>query len=321
MSGEFARENARKESSTSENTRQESSTSEHCTECGSKSLRTDDVRGEIVCQDCGYIVKTDLIDRGAEWTAFTQKEREKQSRVGSPLSETLHDKGMTTEIHWQNVDAHGQTISPSKRRQVQRLRRWQKRIQTEGSGERNLQVALVEIHRMSSALGLPQPTREVAAVTYRQALNADLIQGRSIEAVAASALYIASRKEKIPRSLDEFDDVARIDRIEIARTYRYLVSELDLEMEPVDPKLFVPRFCSKLDLDKSVQRTAMEILDQVKEEGIHSGKSPTGLAAAAIYTASLRNGTERTQDEVAQAAGVTAVTVRNRYHEQQSILD
>ena len=317
MSGEFARSNTTEESSASE----KSAPGEQCTECGSKSLRTDDVHGEVVCQDCGYIVKTDLIDRGAEWTAFTQKEREKQSRVGSPLSETLHDKGMTTEIHWQNVDAHGQSISPSKRRQVQRLRRWQKRIQTEGSGERNLQVALVEIHRMSSALGLPQPTREVAAVTYRQALSADLIQGRSIEAVAASSLYIASRKEKIPRSLDEFDNVARVDRIEIARTYRYLVAELDLEMEPVDPKLFVPRFCSKLELDKSVQRTAMQILDRVKEEGIHSGKSPTGLAAAAIYTASLEHGSERTQDEVAQAAGVTAVTVRNRYHEQQSILE
>jgi len=318
MSGEFARRNVDRESAS--DGKRESPT-DHCRECGSETLRTDDVRGEIVCDECGFIVKKDLIDRGAEWTAFTQKEREQQSRVGSPLSETLHDRGMTTEIHWQNVDAHGQSISPNKRRQVHRLRRWQKRIQTEGSGERNLQLALVEIHRMSSALGLPQPTREVAAVIYRQALSADLIQGRSIEAVAASSLYIASRKEKIPRSLDEFDSVARVERIEIARTYRYLASELDLEMEPVDPKLFVPRFCSKLDLDKSVQRTALEILDEVKDAGIHSGKSPTGLAAAAIYTAALRHGVDRTQENVGQAAGVTAVTVRNRYHEQQSILE
>lgn len=317
MSGEFVRQKERSDTAT----QKESPYTEQCTECGSDQLRKDEVRGEIACTECGYIVTKDLIDRGAEWTAFTQKEREEQSRVGSPLSETLHDKGLTTEIHWQNVDANGQSLTPSKRRQIERLRRWQKRMRTEGSGEQNLQIALVEIHRMASALGLPQPTREVSAVIYRQALDEDLIQGRSIEAVAASALYIASRKENIPRSLDEFESVARIERIEIARSYRYLAAELDLEMEPVDPKLFVPRFCSKLDLNKPVQRTAIEILEESKEEGLHSGKSPTGLAAAAIYTASIEHGDDRTQHEVAEAAGVTAVTVRNRYQEQQSILE
>lgn len=317
MSGEIVRQTERTESTGEK----ESPYTEQCPECSCEDLRTDEVRGEIVCAECGYIVSKDLIDRGAEWTAFTQKEREEQSRVGSPLSETLHDKGLTTEIHWQNVDANGQSLTPSKRRQIERLRRWQKRMRTEGSGEQNLQVALVEIHRMASALGLPQPTREVAAVIYRQALDEDLIQGRSIEAVAASALYIASRKENIPRSLDEFENVARIERIEIARSYRYLAAELNLEMEPVDPKLFVPRFCSKLDLDKTVQRVAIEILETSKEEGLHSGKSPTGLAAAAIYTAAIQHGDDRTQHEVAEAAGVTAVTVRNRYQEQQKLLN
>jgi transcription initiation factor TFIIB len=317
MSGEFVRQTERNESTPTK----ESRYTEQCTECQSEKLRRDEVRGEIVCDECGYIVSKDLIDRGAEWTAFTQKEREEQSRVGSPLSETLHDKGLTTEIHWQNVDAHGQSLTPSKRRQIERLRRWQKRMRTEGSGEQNLQIALVEIHRMASALGLPQPTREVAAVIYRQALDEDLIQGRSIEAVAASSLYIASRKENIPRSLDEFETVARIERIEIARSYRYLAAELDLEMEPIDPKLFVPRFCSKLELAKPIQRTAIDILEAGEDEGLHSGKSPTGLAAAAIYTASIQHGEDRTQHEVAEAAGVTAVTVRNRYQEQQSLLD
>lgn len=317
MSGEFVRQTERNESTPTN----ESRYTEQCTECQSETLRRDEVRGEIVCHECGYIVSKDLIDRGAEWTAFTQKEREEQSRVGSPLSETLHDKGLTTEIHWQNVDAHGQSLTPSKRRQIERLRRWQKRMRTEGSGEQNLQIALVEIHRMASALGLPQPTREVAAVIYRQALDEDLIQGRSIEAVAASALYIASRKENIPRSLDEFEPVARIERIEIARSYRYLAAELNLEMEPIDPKLFVPRFCSKLELAKPIQRTAIDILEAGEGEGLHSGKSPTGLAAAAIYTASIQHDEDRTQHEVADAAGVTAVTVRNRYHEQQPLLD
>lgn len=292
-----------------------------CPECESAVVRTDEARGEVVCDDCGYIVREGLIDRGPEWTGFTQAERESQSRVGDPLRETIHDRGLTTQIYWQDRDATGRSLSARKRKQMHRLRKWQTRIRTNGAGERNLQLALIEILRMSSALDLTGSTHERAAVIYRRALDNDLIQGRSIEAVATSALYIACRKAGVPRSLDEFDDVARVDRIEIGRTYRKVVSELDIEMEPVDPRLFVPRFCSELELDEQVQQTTVEILDQVTEEGLHSGKSPTSLAAAAIYIAAKRNGCGRTQAEIAEVTQVTKVTIRNRYQEHIGTID
>lgn len=293
---------------------------ERCPECDGETFYADDVRGEMVCDDCGYIIMDGLIDRGAEWTAFSQEEKEQHSRVGAPLTETVHDRGLTTQIHWRDIDANGRSLSSKKRKKMQRLRKWQKRIRTIGAGERNLQHALVEIQRMASALSLPQPVRETAAVTYREALAADLIQGRSIEAVAASSLYVACRKAEIPRSLDEFDDVARVDRTEIGRTYRYLASELEIEMKPVDPKLFVPRFCSELELDGTVQRTAINILEQIMNEKLHSGKSPTGLAAAAIYTAASRNDNERTKSEIAEVAQVAEVTIRKRHQEQLSVI-
>ena len=45
------------------------------------------------------------------------------------------------------------------------------------------------------------------------------------------------------------------------------------------------------------------------------GKSPTGVAAAAVYVASRLGNTARTQREVADISGVTEVTIRNRYKE------
>ena len=39
------------------------------------------------------------------------------------------------------------------------------------------------------------------------------------------------------------------------------------------------------------------------------------MAAAAIYIASVQCGERRTQREVAEVAGVTEVTIRNRYKE------
>jgi len=150
---------------------------------------------------------------------------------------------------------------------MRRLRTWQERLRTQDTGERNLQVALSEIDRMASALGIPDPVQEVAAVMYRRALSEDLIWGRSIEGVATALLYAACRREGIPRSLEEeVEEVSRIERKEIGRTYRYVADDLSLEIEPVDPKQYVPRFASELDLSEQTRVKAKDIIDTTAEQ-------------------------------------------------------
>ena len=280
----------------------------------SEIIRTAD--GERIHEPTGLVLDDDRIDRGPEWRAFTQSERDSKSRVGAPTTQTMHDKGLTTTIDWQDKDAYGRSLSAEKRTTMRRLRKWQERIRTKDAGERNLQFALSEIDRMSSALGVPQSVREVASVLYRRALDEDLIRGRSIEGISTAALYAACRQEGIPRSLNEVTEVSRVENKEIARTYRYVSQELALEMRPVDPKQYVPRFCSQLDVSEEVQTKAKEIIDTSVEAGLLSGKSPTGFAAAAIYSASLLCNEKKTQAEVGAVAQVTEVTIRNRYQEQ-----
>ena len=299
----------------SENTGQQT-----CPECESESI-TSDGGGELVCEDCGLVIEDENIDRGPEWRAFNHSERQSKSRVGAPTTQTMHDKGLTTQIDWKDKDAYGRSLSSEKRSQMHRLRKWQERIRTKDAGERNLQFALSEIDRMASALGVPRSVREVASVIYRRALNEDLIRGRSIEGVATACLYAACRQEGIPRSLEEVSDVSRVEQKEIGRTYRYVAQELELKMEPVDPKQYVPRFASELDLSEEVQSKANEIIDTTAEQGLLSGKSPTGYAAAAIYAASLLCNEKKTQREVADVAQVTEVTIRNRYQEQIETMD
>jgi transcription initiation factor TFIIB len=295
---------------------QETEDEQVCPECESGNLIKSADQGELTCEDCGLVLETDNIDRGPEWRAFNHSERQSKSRVGAPTTQTMHDKGLTTQIGWRNKDASGRSLSAEKRTQMNRLRKWQERVRTKDAGERNLQFALSETDRMASALGVPRSVREVASVIYRRALSEDLIRGRSIEAVAASALYAACRKEGIPRSLEEVTHVARVERKEIGRTYRYIARELELGMRPVDPQKYVPRFCSALDLSEEVQSKAKEVVEASTAEGLLSGKSPTGYAAAAIYAASLLCNEKKTQREVADVAQVTEVTIRNRYQEQ-----
>jgi transcription initiation factor TFIIB len=198
---------------------------------------------------------------------------------------------------------------------MQRLRTWNERFRTRNSKERNLKQALGEIDRMASALGLPENVRETASVIYRRALDDDLLPGRSIEGVATAALYAAARQAGTPRSLDEIASVSRVDKMELTRTYRYIVRQLGLEVQPADPVSYLPRFTSDLDLSEEAERQARELLESAKAGGVHSGKSPVGLAAAAIYAAALLTNEKVTQSEVSEVTDVSEVTIRNRYKE------
>ena len=285
-----------------------------CPEC-SGNLITDSERGETVCSECGLVVEENEIDRGPEWRAFDSAERDEKSRVGAPTTKMMHDEGLSTNIGWQDKDAYGKSLNSRQRQKMQRLRTWNERFRTRDAKERNLKQALGEIERMASALGLPENVRETASVIYRRALDEDLLPGRSIEGVATAALYAAARQAKTPRSIDEVANVSRIDEMEFKRTYRYIVRELGLEVQPADPASYLPRFTSELDLPDEVERRARELLNNAGKEGVTSGKSPVGLAAAAIYAASLLTNEKVTQSEVSAVTDVSEVTIRNRYQE------
>ena len=285
-----------------------------CPECSGHVI-TDEGHGETVCADCGLVVTEDSVDRGPEWRAFDSREKDKKSRVGAPTTNTMHDKGLSTNIDWRDKDAYGRSLGARQRQKMQRLRKWNERFRTRDSKERNLKQALGEVDRMASALGLPDNVRETASVIYRRALEEDLLPGRSIEGVSTACVYAAARMAGVPRSLDEIADVSRVEKSEIARTYRYVVRELSLEVKPADPEQYVPRFASSLELSEESERRAKQLLGTAKEQGVHSGKSPVGLAAAAVYAAALLTNEKTTQAAVSEVADISEVTIRNRYHE------
>ncbi len=297
-----------------EETESETTHQDVCPECSGRVV-SDEEHGESVCTDCGLVIEENEIDRGPEWRAFDAGERDQKSRVGAPTTQMMHDKGLSTNIGWQNKDAYGRSLNSNQREKMQRLRTWNERFRTRNSKERNLKQALGEIDRMASALGLPENVRETASVIYRRALSEDLLPGRSIEGVATAALYAAARQAGTPRSLDEIERVSRVDHMELTRTYRYIVKELKLEVKPADPESYVPRFVSDLDVSDEVERQARDLIESGRQAGQLSGKSPVGLAAAAVYAAALLTNQKVTQSEVSEVANVSEVTIRNRYKE------
>ena len=284
-------------------------------ECPEDMIIFDEERGEYICLETGEVLEHHVIDQGPEWRAFTPEEKERRSRVGGPLTPTVHDKGLTTVIDWRDRDATGKKLEPKRRLEILRWRKWQIRARIQSSIDRNLAQAMNELERISDLLRLPKSVREEAAVIYRKAVEKGLVRGRSIESIVAASIYAACRRLRIPRTLDEIAEYTKAGRKEVARCYRLLLKELEVNVPIADPIDYIPRIGSQLGLQGKVMRRAAEILEQAKRKGITAGKDPAGLAAAAIYIAALLEDERRTQKEIAQVAGVTEVTVRNRYKE------
>jgi transcription initiation factor TFIIB len=286
---------------------------EVCPECTSKNLVHDYDSGETICGDCGLVLYEQMLDKGPEWRAFTIQEKASRSRVGMPTSYSIHDKGLSTSISQIDRDAFGRKLPQSTRLQMWRLRKWQIRSRVHSSTDRNLAQAMAELERLSSKVSTSPPIREKAAVIYRKALDKGLVRGRSINAIAAAALYAACRKSGSPKALREISEASLVDKKDVARCYRLLLKELDFHMPISDPLSYVSKIAEKNRVSGRTQGTAIGILRVARQKRFSAGKDPMGMAAAAIYIACLQNDEKITQKDIAEAAGVTEVTVRNRY--------
>jgi transcription initiation factor TFIIB len=284
-----------------------------CPECGSANLIHDYDTGETVCGDCGLVLFKQMMDKGPEWRAFTQEEKASRSRVGMPTSYSVHDKGLSTAIGQIDRDAFGRKLPLSTRLLMWRLRKWQIRSRAHSSVDRNLAQAMAELDRLSDKVHIPRPIKEKAAVIYRKALDKSLVRGRSIVAIMAAAVYAACRGSGTPRSLHEIAEASLVDKKDVARCYRLLLRELDMHMPIPDALMYVSKIAERTGISGKTQGIAIQILREARNKRAAAGKDPMGLAAAALYLACLQSSEKWTQKEIAEAAGVTEVTVRNRY--------
>ena len=289
------------------------SVDEKCSRCGQGSLVTDNESGEMFCSKCGYVMTEKLQESGPEWRTFAQDERGDRARAGAPTSLSIHDMGLATVINPLNKDASGRPLAASVKNTIERLRTWDNRSQVHEPVDRNFRQAFSELNRLKDKLALSDPVIEKAAYIYRKALDKGLVRGRSISALMASALFVACRDTETARNIKDMERASNIKRKDIARCYRLLIKELDLRMPVPDPVQCVSRIASRIGIAEKTKRYAIKALQMAQEKEVSAGKDPMGLAAAALYLACVKNGEDKTQRDIAAAASVTEVTIRNRY--------
>ncbi len=182
-----------------------------------------------------------------------------------------------------------------------------------GSSEDANHSALSRLNRTSSALKLPEDVQNRAITVYRKI--SERINSNCTDCMVAASIYSACKQKGAPITLSEISSHLNVDKKEVRSAHKASSRELKLKYMPSSPSDYITRFCTVLGLNESVLRKAMEINGKAEENGINSGKGSASMAAASIYLAAFLEMEKITQREVAKVAGVTEVTVRNRYKE------
>ena len=276
---------------------------------------TDPDTGELIRKDTGEVISDNTISQEKEWRSFDMEEGENRTRVGTPTSLAFHDMGLSTKIGKEATDATGNVIDAATRTRMGRLRMWNSRSQSHSATERNLQKAFSMLSRIKDRLGLPNHVTEKAAYTYRKAQERGLIRGDTIGAVLAASIYAAARQSGVLRTLEDISEVSDIKPGEVARSYRRIISELDIKVPLIDLRKYIVKVANNLNFDEKIKRRALELMEQAQKNNLVVGKDPISMAASILYLVNIAERKPRTQAEIAKAAGVTEVTVRNRSKE------
>jgi transcription initiation factor TFIIB len=298
-------------------------TSITCSICNKKEGQavTDPESGEVICSNCGMVMVEAVSENRSEWRAFKTEEANQRSRTGTPTSLARHDMGLATIIGRTDKDASGRGLDASMRSTMERLRTWDSRIQVYSPADSNLTQAFGMLERVKDKLGLSATIIEKTAYIYRKAQERGLVRGRTIRSVMAAAIYITCREMAMSRTLNDVAFLNNIKRKELARTIRLLILELDIKIPILDPIKCVVRVANKVNLSEKTKRQAMDIMHNVTKSGISAGKDPMGLAGSVLYLSSKNSGENITQMDIAEAAGVTEVTIRNRFKDLRNRID
>ena len=310
----------RAETEITENTGQATSRDEKtntCPECKGGIIAEE---SEHICKECGLVVQETTVDRGPEWRASTAAERDKKARCGSPVTKTLHDKGLTTQIDWQDKDANGNHLNERQRQRARKVRRTQRYGKTAQSREESHRDGLGEIHRMCSALGVKGHVKKCACRLYQQCVDGGLLPGWSREDVSTAALNIALEQCNQSRDIEEILTVSQAPKEKVLRSQKQIADEFGLwgSIVPDEGELrekiaqHIRRLVSDCGASPKVEQATIDLLNAVDYTPLGDGRKPMSYAGALLFETGRRLDAPDTltQQEIDDAGGPCKKTIR-----------
>ena len=140
----------------------------------------------------------------------------------------------------------------------------------------------------------------------------NLIRGRTIEGMLSAVVYVACGEMGTPRTIKDIVEAGNMKYKNIARNNMLLVFELGIKIPAIDPMKCIAKIANRLSLSEKPKHQALSIMGKVLKQEMTAGKDPMGLAATVLYASGIMTNEKIHQTAIANASGVTEVTIRNR---------
>jgi len=269
---------------------------EVCPECKQSNFISK--RGDIICPDCGLVIMDETLDpKGGERKPDIHTEVPK-----FPIGTIIRG----------SQDAFRKKLSPFMKSQFDRFQRFPNIYGNLSKEERRIVNANSFLERFFESLKIIKPIKEEAERIFARILKEINTRGKSFETLALATIYIACKIKKKPMKINKILEIVSIEKGKISRYSSTLIRELNLKVLPSDPEDYIESISGELGILRETQIKALEILSNTNNQ---AGKDPSGLAGGALYLAGILNSDKKTQEQMAEAAGVSEVTIRTRYKE------
>ena len=238
--------------------------------------------GDMICPVCGLVVGDRMIDVSSEWRTFADDSGSKDmSRVGA--AESHLSLGHNLETVMSVGTGPGALDSLGKQK-------YGKNDRTMTSPDKALRSGFDCIRQMASRISLSRRVVDHALALYKTCYESKCVRGRSNDAIAAACIYISCRREGAQRTIKEICAISNAaSKTEIGRCFNLIIKRLPelTRPESIEIKNLVPRFCSRLSLEREmhIRKTAIHIAERANELCDIQSRAPDSIAGAAIYMA------------------------------------
>jgi transcription factor IIIB subunit 2 len=173
--------------------------------------------------------------------------------------------------------------------------------------------------KLISSLNLPEYFLENAIKYYKCASNKNFAKGRSQILICSIILYTLCRINKTQHLLIDFSNVSKINIYKLGNHYLQFIKLFNINIDLIDPSLFLKRFINKLNLDlksqKNVYDISLKIIQCMKKDWLIEGRNPLGICGASIYLSLSINNFKSDINFISKIVNIRKETIKKRINE------
>jgi transcription initiation factor TFIIB len=166
-----------------------------------------------------------------------------------------------------------------------------------------------ELSKLMGGLSVPKPVVDRSISICCEVVAKKLIRKRPLSVIAASSSYAACREGNSPVTLKELAAAIHAAPEDVGRCYILIRDKLHLVPPSPSGPAYATKVAARVQASEEATTLSVEVEKRASAEGFDV-RSPMTMAAAAVYLACLATGEEVRQSDVAEAAGVSVISMR-----------